>query len=51
MPSLIKFISFLLVTGALIFGGMFALATFVEPKPRDMSFNVPADKLNKADPR
>lgn len=45
MPSLLRFLGILAVLGGLAFGGMWALATFVEPKQRDMSVNVPAERL------
>lgn len=51
MPSLFKFLTILAILAGLIYGGMFALATFVEPRPRDMSFTVPSDKLNRGEPR
>jgi hypothetical protein len=32
---------------AIIWAGMFALVTFVEPQPREMTQTVPSSRLNK----
>ncbi|MBL4784308.1 MAG: histidine kinase [Cohaesibacteraceae bacterium] len=45
MPSLIRFLVFLLVLGGLGYGGIFALATMVEPRPRIMTETISADLL------
>lgn len=45
MPTLFRFIAFLAVLAGLVFGGMVALVTFVEPQPREMSETVPPAKL------
>ncbi|TCR67336.1 histidine kinase [Bosea sp. BK604] len=45
MPTLFRFIAFLAIIGGLIFGGMVALVTFVQPEPRDMVEIVPPAKL------
>ena len=47
MPSLFRFLLIVLVLAGLVYGGMFALVTFVEPVPRDMSQPVPASKFAK----
>ena len=36
MPSLFRFLTVVAVIGGLIYGGIFALANFVNPKPRSM---------------
>ncbi|MFZ1815174.1 MAG: histidine kinase [Rhizobiaceae bacterium] len=46
MPSLIRFIVACAVLAGCVYGGMFALATFVEPNPREMTVRIPSDKLN-----
>jgi hypothetical protein len=33
--------------GGVAYGALFALATLVEPKPREISVTIPQDKLNK----
>lgn len=45
MPSLFRFLATIAILGGLIFAGMFALATFVEPTPREMSVTIPNSKL------
>lgn len=41
MPTLFRFLFTLAVLAGLVFAAMFALATFVEPQPREMSVTVP----------
>ena len=41
MPSLFRFLTVVAVIGGLIYGGIFALANFVNPKPREMTVSVP----------
>ena len=45
MPSLIRFIVTLAVLAGLAYGGMWALATFVEPGQREMKVRIPNSKL------
>jgi hypothetical protein len=47
MPSLIRLVAALAVLAALAYGAMFTLATFVEPKSREMSVAIPQDRLAK----
>ena len=47
MPSLFRFLFIVAVLGGIVWGGMQALVTFVEPQQRDMSQTLPASKLNK----
>lgn len=47
MPSLFRFLTVVGVIGGLIYAGIFALANFVNPKPREMTINVPPDKFLK----
>jgi hypothetical protein len=35
------------ILAGLVYGGMIALVTFVEPQPREMIQTLPAGKLNK----
>ena len=46
MPSLIRFIVFCGVIVGAVYGGMYALATFVEPNPREMTVKIPSKKIN-----
>ncbi|MGO4712041.1 histidine kinase [Bradyrhizobium sp. 2TAF24] len=47
MPSLLRFLAVVGVIGGLIYGGIFALANFVKPAPREMTVTVPPDKFLK----
>ena len=47
MPTLFRFLTVVAVLGGLIYGGIFALANFVNPKPREMTISVPPDKFLK----
>jgi hypothetical protein len=43
MPSTFRLLRNLAFIAALVFAGIWALATFVEPRPREMTVNVPID--------
>ena len=45
MPSLFRLIFVLAVLAGLGFAGMLALVYLVEPTPREMTVNVPVEKL------
>jgi hypothetical protein len=47
MPSLFRLIVALGLLGGLVYGAMFALANFVEPKPREITVTVPQDRFAK----
>jgi hypothetical protein len=47
MPSLIKFLVVLLVLGIVSFAGMYYLANYVEPKPREITIRVPSDRFRE----
>ncbi|MBV9393721.1 MAG: histidine kinase [Methylobacteriaceae bacterium] len=47
MPSLIRFLVIVGILVGLVYGGMIALVTLVEPQPREMTQTLPASKLNK----
>ena len=46
MPSLIRLLVVVGVLAGLVYGGMVALVVLVEPKPREMSVRIPAERLN-----
>lgn len=46
MPSLIRFLVFCGVVAGLVYGAMFALIMFVEPKPREITVRVPTERVN-----
>jgi hypothetical protein len=43
MPSTFRLLRNLILILGLAFAGVWALATFVEPTPREMTVNVPID--------
>jgi hypothetical protein len=47
MPSLFRFLIVVAFIVGVIYGAIFALANFVNPKPREMTVTVPADKFLK----
>jgi len=47
MPTLIKLLAVVGVIAGLGYGAMFALATLVDPKPREMVVTVPPDRFLK----
>ena len=47
MPSLFRFQTVVAIIAGVIYGAIFALANFVNPKPREMTITVPADKFLK----
>jgi hypothetical protein len=47
MPSLFRFLTVVAVIAGIIYGVIFSLANFVQPKPREMTVNIPPDKFLK----
>jgi hypothetical protein len=47
MPSLFRFLTVVGVIVGVIYGAIFALANFVNPKPREMTVTISADKFLK----
>jgi hypothetical protein len=47
MPSLLRFLAILVILGGLVYAGIFVLANFVQPHPREMSVTIPPDRLFK----
>jgi hypothetical protein len=47
MPSLFRFLSILMVLGALAYGAVYALATFVSPATRPMEEAVPLTRIGQ----
>jgi xanthosine utilization system XapX-like protein len=47
MPSLFRFLMVLAVIAGIVYGVIFALANFVNPRPREMSVTIPADRFLK----
>lgn len=46
MPTLVRFLVVIGILAGLVYGAMFALATFVEPRQGEMSERIPADRFN-----
>jgi hypothetical protein len=47
MPSLFRFLTLIGVLAGLVYGGMFLLATWFDPKPREITVSIPPDKFAK----
>jgi hypothetical protein len=47
MPSLFRFLTVVALIGGIVYGVVFALANLVNPKPREMTVTIPADKFLK----
>ena len=47
MPSLFRFLLVIAILAGIVYGGMLALATFVQPQQRDMTQIVPPSKFAK----
>jgi hypothetical protein len=45
VPTLLRFLAFIAVVAGLVFGGMIALVTFVQPVQREMVEIVPPARL------
>ncbi|GJD66377.1 hypothetical protein MPEAHAMD_6574 [Methylobacterium frigidaeris] len=45
VPTLFRFLAVVAILAGLAFAAMFALATFVEPTPREISVTIPNTKL------
>jgi hypothetical protein len=45
MPTLFRLLALIAVVAGIAFAAMFALATFVDPEPREMSETIPNSKL------
>ena len=47
MPSLLRFLAVVAILAASIYGGLYALAHFVQPKTREITVSIPPDKFFK----
>ncbi|MGY2050080.1 histidine kinase [Methylobacterium sp. JK268] len=45
MPTLFRFLAIVAILAGLVVAAMFALATFVEPTPREITVTIPSSKL------
>jgi hypothetical protein len=47
MPSLLRFLTVIAIIAGLGYAVIFSLATFIDPKPREITVTVPPDKFVK----
>jgi hypothetical protein len=47
MPSLLRLLAVIAVLGIAIYGGLYALSHFVQPKSREISVSIPPDRFFK----
>mgnify|MGYP001392303198 CR=1 FL=1 len=47
MPTLTRYLTIVLLLAAAVYGTMYALATFVDPTPREMSMPIDRERLDK----
>jgi hypothetical protein len=47
MPSLLRLLTVIAVICAVVYGGLYALAYLVHPKPREITVTIPPDKFFK----
>jgi hypothetical protein len=45
MPSLLRFLLVVGVLGGLAYGGVYSLAKYIEPQPREIVVTIPPDKF------
>jgi hypothetical protein len=49
MPTLFRFLTTIAILVGIVYGAMFALVTFVEPRTGEMTVRIPPEKLNPRD--
>jgi hypothetical protein len=47
VPTLFRFLVITAILGGLVWGGMIALVTYVDPEPREITVTVPPQRLGK----
>jgi hypothetical protein len=47
MPSLFRFLTVIAVIAAIVYGGLYSLAHFFEPTPREITVSIPPEKFFK----
>ncbi len=47
MPTLFRFLTVVAIIAAVGYGAIYALANFVNPKPREITVTIPPDKFLK----
>ena len=46
MPTLFRFLFVCAILAGTVYGAMWALVTFVEPEPRDVTIRIPSERVN-----
>lgn len=47
MPTLFRLLTVIAVIAGIVYGAMYALATFVEPNVGEMTVRIPPERLNR----
>ena len=47
MPSLVRVLVVVAIIGATVYGALYSLANFVQPKPREITVSIPPDRFFK----
>ncbi len=47
MPSLFRILTMLCIMAGVAYGGVYVLANWFNPKPREITVSIPADKFIK----
>jgi hypothetical protein len=47
MPTLFRLLTVIAVAAGIVYGAMYALATFVEPNVGEMTVRIPPERLNR----
>jgi len=48
MPSLIRVLVVVAIIVATVYGALYSLANFVQPKPREITVSIPPDRFFKS---
>lgn len=46
MPTLIRFLVIVAIIAGIVYGAMYALANFVEPRTGEITVRIPPERLN-----
>lgn len=48
MPTLTRYVFILLLLGGIVYAATWSLGTYVEPRPHDITINLPPDRIDQA---
>lgn len=48
MPTLFRFLTTLAILAGIVYGSMYALVLYVEPKQGEMTVRIPPERFNQA---